>query len=440
MKTRLNRPLLAAVLAGAVVAGGAVYAAPALGAPGSSFSAAAAVDETTDPTTEPTPTDPTSDPTSDPTTSDPTTEPTTTPPTTEPTTEPTTTAPTAEPTTAPTTTAPTTQPTTTAPTTQPTTTAPTTQPTTTPPDTTKPTGSFKLSLGSLWIGQRTTLTLVAIGDDRGAANVRRVVTWGDGTTSTLPATQASIVKQYVKAGRFTVTLTLTDAAGNKTVVSSVVTVTVPGKFKLSKSSVWHGERFTVTISAVPAGTTNIVFDSGDGYVDAIKPKNQTFTEYYYHRFKGGLMPAGAVSLSAVFFNKNGGTIRIPVGKVTIKRDVWSPHVTITKPSKSNRAASWKTIRGTATDKGSGIPDLIVIALRKSGSKFYCYTPKKTWLRIYADSNLTRCFNYVKVSKGKWALAVKGQKKNTTLDVMAVGSDWSDRTSNTAERVQKLTRS
>ena len=285
--------------------------------------------------------------------------------------------------------------------------------------------NFSLATSQSWKDQAT-------GDRKEKTEWHRVVVFSEGLVG--------IVKQYVKAGRFTVTLTLTDAAGNKTAIPSVVTVTVPGKFKLNKSSVWHGERFTVAISAVPAGTTNIVLDSGDGYVESLKPKNQTIIEYYYHRFRGGLMPAGPVSLTAVFFNKNGGTIRIPVGKVTIKRDVWSPRVTITNPKNANRASSWKTIKGTATDKGSGIPDLLVIVLRQAGNKFYCQTPRKAWLRLYPDTDVNRCIIVVKVSKGKWSLSVKGQAKNTKLDVIAVGSDWADRTSNTAERVVKLTRS
>jgi len=38
------------------------------------------------------------------------------------------------------------------------------------------------------------------------STIRRVVTWGDGTTSTLDPAQASIGKQYPRAGQFTITL------------------------------------------------------------------------------------------------------------------------------------------------------------------------------------------------------------------------------------------
>jgi len=310
-----------------------------------------------------------------------------------------------------------------------------------PVDKTPPTGTFKLDYTSAWLGQITTLTLVGVADNKSPANkITKVVAWGDGTTSRLLPTQTSISTQYHTVGKFPVTLTLTDQAGNAKVVKSSVVVSPPAKFALSAGSLYLGQQFSIAISAVPAGTTRIVLYSGDGYYAVLSGRNQTVTEYYYHRYKGALMPAGPVTLTAVFTNKNGSTTPIVVGRVTIKRDVWSPRVTITKPSKSNRASSWKTIRGTATDKGSGIPDVLVVVLRQSGSKFYCYTPKKTWVRIYPSSNLAKCFNYARVSKGKWALAVKGQKRNTKLDVIALGSDWADRTSNTAERVTKLTRS
>lgn len=55
-----------------------------------------------------------------------------------------------------------------------------------PPDTTAPNGSFTMSRSAFWVGQRTTLTLSGVADDvSGGAAIRRVVTWGDGTTSTL---------------------------------------------------------------------------------------------------------------------------------------------------------------------------------------------------------------------------------------------------------------
>lgn len=427
MQTRLRRPLLAVVVTGAVLTGGAMLAGPALAAP------ATATTTATDEPTTPAAGDitPTPDPTGDAPEATPTDP---VPGTTDPVpsaTEPATTEPTADPTT-------------TAPAADPTTTAPTTAPTTIPPapaDTTAPTGSCKLNYPSLWVGQRTTLTLAPVADDHSPASaISRVVAWGDGTTSTLSPTQVTITKQYTRTGKFPVALTLTDEAGNaRTVKSATVAVSIPGKVKLSRTSVWHGQRFDVTFSSVPSGTTKIVLNEGDGYVATLKGKNQTVPSIYYHRYKGGLMPPGTVTLTAVYTNKQGSTTPITIGKVTIKRDSWNPHVAITKPKHSERVQSWKTIHGTASDKGSGVRDVLVVPMRASGSKVYCYTYKKTWMRIYDDSDLGQCGVVVGVKNGKWSLGLKSLPKGE-FTVIAVGEDWSDRASNVAQVSAKLTRS
>jgi hypothetical protein len=419
LQTRLSRPLLAVVVTGAVLTGGAVLAGPAMAAPSRTISVLA--DEPTTPTT---PADGGTAPTTDPATGGPEATPTdSAPATTDPTTEPAA------------------DPTTTVPAGDPTTTAPAGDPTTAPVDATAPNGSVKVNYSSLWVGQKTTLTLSGVSDDHSAAAaIARVVTWGDGTTSNLSATQSTIVKQYTKVGRFTVSVTLTDEAGNaRTIKPSAVSVTVPAKVKLSTTSVWHAQKFNLTFSSVPSGTTKIVVNKGDGYAATLKGKNQTVSGAYYHRYKGALMPAGPVTLTAVYTNKQGSTTPIVIGKITIKRDSWNPHVTVTKPKHSERVSSWKTIHGTATDKGSGVHAVIVVPMRASGSKVYCYTSKKKWLRLYSDSDVNKCGVVVGVKKGKWSLGLKGLVKGD-FTVIAVGEDWSDRASNVAQVTKKLTHS
>jgi hypothetical protein len=414
LQTRLKRHLVAAAVIGSLVAGGAVYGTPALADPA----------DTT--TTEPTATATTTAPADE--TTGPTADPTTTAPDQGSTTA--TAEPTATETTGTTTT--TTTPATTSPTPDPTTTGPA-------PDTTAPTGSFKLSLATMWVGQKTTLTVTAADDVSAFAAITKVITWGDGTSSTVPVAATTITKQYPKAGTFTIGVTLTDEAGNKATLNSVTAkVTVPGTFKLSKSSVWHHEAFNVAISSVPAGTTKIVLYFGDGYAKTLSGKNQTVAKSYYYRSNNTLVPAGAVTLTAVFTNNYGSTSQIYVGKITIKKDSWSPKVTITKPKKSSSAAAWKTVKGTATDKGSGISDMIAVVMRTIGTKTYCYSYRNTWIKLNSSTNVLNCFHEVKVKSGKWSLTVKGQKKGSTLDIFAVAGDWSDRTGQ-AEVVKKLTK-
>ncbi|MEV4636158.1 PKD domain-containing protein [Actinoplanes sp. NPDC049548] len=460
MKARLSRPLLAIVVGGALLAGGALGAAPAFASDSRESSAAARAALGDEPSGDPTPTTPpvstppATPPTSPPTSSEPppapSDEPTdpgdpgdpgdpTTPATTDPAPDPTEPAP--DPTVAvpdPTVAVP--DPTVAVP--DPTVPAPDpTEPD--PADTTAPTGRFSLSSTSLWVGQRVTLTQGAITDDTSSADqISRVVSWGDGTSSIIYAGQAPIKKQYTKNGRYTITLLLTDAAGNTskaTASANTVSVTTPGKYKLDKYSLWPGQKVKITISSVPAGTSKIRFDWGDGYTNDLRGKNQSFTGLYYHRKNGGLV-RGAVTMRATFYNKNGASSAVYVAKVTVKTDSWNPVVKIKKPGSSNRLKSWKYGKGTVTDKGAGVPYVYVWATRINGSKVYCFTPQRKWKRVYSQEEYENCAPIaLKNNKGKWSLKLTGLKKGT-LYVDAKAWDWADRGSKWASVKANITRS
>lgn len=310
-----------------------------------------------------------------------------------------------------------------------------------PPDTTAPTGSFTLNTASLWAGQHTTLTQVGIADNgvSDPASVTRVVSWGDGTSQTLKAGEGPVAKTYAKTGTYTVTLTLTDGAGNKSAPSAKVTVTNPGHFKLSKTAVWHHETLKVAISSVPSGTSKIALSWGDGYTSTLKGVNQTASHSYHRKSNGKALPAGSLTLTAVYTNKYGASSPLTVGKVTIRKDSWRPSVSITKPSHPERVKSWSVVRGKAADKGSGVQKVTVTVIRTSGGSTYCYTTKHKWLKLTAHTNRAPCALVVSAStKGTWSVAVKGLKKGT-LTVTAVASDWSDLTSTTAKVSKKLTK-
>lgn len=407
MNSRLSRPLLAAVVSGAFLAGGGLFTGPAFADP--------------TPTPEVTESTGTSEPTTAPTTV-PTTEPTTDP--TDPTTEPTT-APTDDPTTAPTS-AP---PTTTAP---PATTAPTSAPptTTTPPpaDKTAPSGTFTPNRWAIWTGQSVTLTLAGIKDNVSTpAQIKRVVTWGDGTSSSVNPAATTVAHTYKSSGKKPITLTLTDAAGNKRVVKSGgPTVSVPAlKFKLSRTAVYPGQKFVWEITQVPAGATKLTVAWGDGRASVLPVKKQKVTRYYFVTPNNYLVTPGVKVLKAYVSNKYGAATPLTVGKVLLVKDTSRPVVKLTLPKKPNKASSWKAIRGTATDKGSGIKEMFVIAVvDKSNGSVVCYSSKsKKWLTITANTDINRCLSPVKASKGKFALGFKGSTPKGRLLVDVAAMDW-----------------
>ncbi|MEU8229583.1 PKD domain-containing protein [Actinoplanes sp. NPDC048967] len=382
MNSRLTRPLLAFAISGALVAGsslvgGPASAEPAAPQPGSTDAASVQEEPTPDATDPavpaPDPTD-TEEPTPDPTdTTDPGPEPD-------------------------------------------------------PADTAAPVGKFALNSRALWIGQSVSLTQGAVTDDTTPAEqVTRTATWGDGTSTTLAADTAQYTHEYTANGKFTVTVTYQDAAGNSSKATSTVTITTPGKFKFSKTTVWAHEPFSVTFSNVPNGTTKIVFDQGDGWVVTLKGKNQSAWLYYYTR-KNGSYIKGSVTSRATFYNKYGASSAIVVGKVTVKADGWKPTTTVKKPKNSNRIKSWKYATGTAKDKGSGVYRVAVFASRQTGSKFYCYSSNNTWKLVKTDAQAEKyCVaHYVKAKKGKWSLRLKGVAKGTLwvdASTQDVSSNW-----------------
>ncbi|MEV6298092.1 hypothetical protein AB0M02_01665 [Actinoplanes sp. NPDC051861] len=402
MKPRLSRPLVTAIVAGALVAGGAVVTSPVQAAVPAAVPAA--TEEPTTPTGEPTTTAPTT----------PTGEPTTTAPTT-PTGEPTTTAPTT-PTGEPTTTAPTT------PTGEPTTTGPTTptgEPTTTAPTNEAPTGSFRLSPTAIWLGQKVTFGQAASefdDDTTDNSEITRVVDWGDGTTTTLGATEYVFTKLYGRTGTFNVTVTLTDKDGKAaTLAPKAVSVTSPaGGYYLNKKSVYQGVPFSVNVTKVPAGTKNILIDWSDGWVGQYAARTGAITDYILFKYVNGKPTSTKISgvrtIRIAFINANGASVWLNAGNINVVKDSWKPKLTVTKPKSANKVSSWKTIKGTVSDQGGGLDEPYVwatVVRATTTGKLYCLTPQKKWKRFTTDYQYgVYCWNKgvrLKVTKGKWSL-------------------------------------
>lgn len=95
-------------------------------------------------------------------------------------------------------------------------------------DSTAPTGTFAVAPTAVWTGRPVTLTQGTVADDGTPADaITRVVDWGDGTAPQ-KLTAGTATHPYAAAGRYTVSVTLTDQAGNSgpaTVTGNVVTVT-----------------------------------------------------------------------------------------------------------------------------------------------------------------------------------------------------------------------
>ncbi|MBO3743931.1 hypothetical protein [Actinoplanes flavus] len=419
MKTRLA----VAVVSGALIAGGTLIGAPAYAIPDSAADApsgknpSAVIEESAtgldavDPTPTPTPTDPTPTPT-DPTPTP--TDPTPTPTSTEPT-----------------------------------------------PDTTKPTGSFALDYTSVWVGQQIKVVQESwdYSDPGDAQNtLKRVVNWGDGTSTALSPTTSSARKSYARSGSFKVTVTITDPAGNTSAIPArTVAVTVPaGKVSLSRKSVYQGGLFNINIGKVPAGATMYKIDWSDGWDSAHWSSSKSLTGRILYRWRwdpaakrhvkvSNARLSGVRTLRIAWGNDKGYGAWQAIGNLNLVKDRWKPTLTIKKPSSTNRASSWKTITGTVGDKGAGVRHLGVTAFRVTASgKAYCLTPARKWKRYYSDADVDKyCYATgvkVKIKNGKWSLKLPaGLGKNQYFAVDAWVYDYADYFRETY-RTAKITRS
>lgn len=312
-------------------------------------------------------------------------------------------------------------------------------------------GTFKLSRTSVWIGQPVVFSqpLTSISDDVSKPQeIVRKISWGDGSTATLTGTTTSYVKKYTKNGKFTVTETLTDKSGKTGNATSryTVTVTTPGAFSLNKRTAYQGVRFNVKVSKIPSGTSMVKILWSDNTYSSVNPRGKstvTITGWirnWNDRYNERDI-TGKRTLTAQFQNKYGITNEFRIGTITILADSSKPALKITKPSSPSKASSWKTIRGTASDKGSGLRSVVVFPQRISTSgATYCMISKTKWQRWTTEAQFDKCKVFqVKVTKGKWSFKLASGLTKGAILVSAGAQDWAGN-SKLAYREAMLTRS
>ncbi|KUL29336.1 hypothetical protein [Actinoplanes awajinensis] len=430
MKPRLARPLLAAIVGGALAAGGAVAASPAF-AVSSPVRAAVAVEESGEPTAsaEPAPSDSvTSEPApSDSASSEPA-------PSDSTSVEP---APSDSTSVEPSTPA-------TSPSVSPSASTPA-------PDTIPPKGAYKLSATSIWTGQfvKFTQTSADFSDNvTPDAQIKRTVNWGDGTgLLTLTASQTVVQHNYNKPGTFTLVERLTDKAGKFSDIKKTVKVSnAATKLVNSKTSVWNGQRYYLTVKAVPAGTQYVVIQNGDNCTGEFKwtGKAKAVKMYFWKDCTTGKIVTGKRYAKVKYRNANGYSAWFTGGAgVTVKKDSWKPTVTVTKPKNSNKLSSWKYVTGTSKDKGSGVRVVWVSLENFSNGQDYCLNVNKKWQKVNGDTWNDVCYSWKATvsANGKWKFKVPAGLKKGLFWPAASAEDWAGRQTYPYKYIEaKITRS
>lgn len=120
---------------------------------------------------------------------------------------------------------------------------------------------------------------------------------------------------------------------------------------------------------------------------------------------------------------------VQLSPVRVLKDTIAPKITLTTPDNPGKAASWRVIRGTASDVGSGLAIAGVFVVEKRDGIWWAYDfRKRTWLEGLASLDKTMAKSKARPwlveapAPGAWRTpAIRGLQKGT-LHVEAVAVD------------------
>ncbi len=183
-----------------------------------------------------------------------------------------------------------------------------------------------------------------------------------------------------------------------------------GEFTIETPKIYMGLKVNavarVSYEGIPANVSEVSIDWGDfSDPDPITGESGTVEHEYDFWAKR------EVTVTAV--DETGASTTEVIGTINVVLDDSNPKAKLTKPKKKNRVSSWKTLKGTASDKGSGVACVFTAVFQKRGSKWYYYNGK-TWKKGSPknEKTLQKAYRCVKPSKGKWSWKLNGLKKGT----------------------------
>ncbi|MEU4213899.1 hypothetical protein [Actinoplanes sp. NPDC026623] len=305
------------------------------------------------------------------------------------------------------------------------------------------TGTFNLDSTSIWTGQQVTLAQVGeVANDPTPETPAQVsINWGDGNTDTTTAADANKVKHHYSAvGSYPVAVTLRDTPGDEAqpvAVSTVTVAAVPGLYKFDPTWNWtwagggHSAKFV--LSGVPANATRVWVNWGDDEVSLLSRSTLSTTHNY---------GPGTFTAYVTLENAQGKSEAKRTSTYQTRVDTIVPTATLKVPSSPTKAASWKTVQGTAKDGQIGM-DAVGVQLFKWSTTtdyYYNFTTKK-WVKYNPGSttipNAALAWRTVD-SAGVWKVAVAGLSKGYTLEVDYFALDRAGNASPWKWRAQKLT--
>jgi PKD repeat protein len=309
------------------------------------------------------------------------------------------------------------------------------------PDLAPPVGAFTVTTAQ---GTRdATITQTSLSDDSTpASQIKRTVSWGDGSAAQPWQTGDTVSHNYAAIGRYVPTVTLTDNAGNTVTLTLKAAVfgdslAPAANFASGPSSAFaKWTKVNLNVESLSDNYTPFEFIErtvswGDGTTEAWK-EGSTLTHVY--------AVAGTFTPSVVALDEAGNSSKTAADPITVTVDADGPAVTIAKPKAAAKVASWRTVRGKARDAGVGTASVALAAIQKRGDTWFAYsattkkwakagTKGKAWKKAVAVAGT--------LDKSAWKARLTGLRKGKLL-LRATAKDNVGNASRLVARAAKLT--
>jgi hypothetical protein len=286
------------------------------------------------------------------------------------------------------------------------------------PDKIAPTGAFSTS--KVDVSKQGTITQTALADDSGVAGITRTVSWGDASGPVAWTAGTQISHTYAAIGRYVPTVTLTDAANNSVeyTLDAIVLgdVTAPtGSMSVAPAAAWAG--FTKVV-ATPSALADDVSPSDKVAVHVAWDDGSTSDSQGSAPLEHVYAAAGTYHAAVTLTDEAGNPTSLGQFTVTVTADTVAPTLRFVLPRSKHSVKAFSTLRGKATDTGTGVASVTLKAIEKRGSAWYGYNAQtKRWVKA---ATKTRAFGRARAavvkpnSKNAWAVALSGLRKGTLV--------------------------
>lgn len=286
------------------------------------------------------------------------------------------------------------------------------------PDLAAPAGTFTVTTDQ--VKNDATITQTALSDNVTPVDqIKRTVSWGDGTAAQPWSSGTTVSHNYPALGRYVPTVTLADNAGNSVVLTLKAAVfgdsaAPAANFASGPSSAFaKWTKVSLNVESLsdnytPAELIERTVSWGDGTTEVWK-EGATLSHVY--------AVAGTFTPSVVAVDEAGNTSKTAADRIAVTVDTDGPAVTIAKPRAAAKVRAWKTVKGTARDAGVGTASVAVLAVQKRGTTWYAYSATtRQWVKAGTKGKAWKKAVAVAaaVDRSSWKAGLSGLRKGKLL--------------------------